>query len=254
VLAVNIPSRFEGARVITVDTASPAQLGSLAELFLDRVLLMIDHHESGVPYADHLILPHAAASGEIVLSLIRASGVSVALRTYELLYAAISSDTGCFRYSNTTPDTHRSAAMLLEMGIDTAEINRQLFEAKSFDMLRAERAGFDRLHLYCDGRVGIITFPLALRESLGVKDEHLATLIDVARAVRGVEVAVSLRETSQGSPIRASFRSNIDFDVAAVAAKFGGGGHLRAAGASIGVSSVEEAEELVRLVISEALN
>ena len=239
ILPEAIPAEFAGARVVSVDTSSPSQMDRLFPLFGNRVSLMIDHHAKGEPYADHLIAPTAACA-EIVQDLIALSGADVPGKTAELLYAGISSDTGCFRYSNVTRDTHLHAAALIDTGIDAAELNRQLFEVKSAEQMRADHAGFERLSFYREGRVAIVTFPLALRAELGLADEHLGTLIDVARSVAGVQVAASLRETAEGV-YRASLRANTDLDVAAVAASLGGGGHRRAAGVTIYADTMENA-------------
>ena len=251
VLPESIEAGFENARVVTVDTASPAQMGRLFDLFGERVCLMIDHHGTGTPYADHLIVPEAAACGEVIFDLIAASGVEVPPRTAELLYAAISSDTGCFRYSNVKESTHLHAAALVAQGIDTAEINRRLFETRSYQGLKAEKAGFERLCFFDEGKIAIITFPYALQQELEVREEHLGTLIDVARCVAGVEVAVAIRGTATGD-FRVSLRSNVDFDVAAVAARFGGGGHRRAAGVTVSADSIEQARGLILAALREA--
>lgn len=252
-LAGSIPAGFENARIVTVDTASPAQMGSLFERFGDRVSLMIDHHGTGTPYADYLLRPEAAACGELVFDLIAASGVDVPPRTAELLYAAIASDTGSFRYSNVTESTHLHAAALVKQGIDVAKINRLLFETRTYEGLKAEKAGFERLRFYGEGKLAIITFPYELQCELGVREEHLGKLIDVARCIRGVEVAAAIRGTADGN-FRASLRANLDFDVADIAASFGGGGHVRAAGATLIASSIEEAEAMVRDAVLSKLN
>ncbi|MBQ8351438.1 MAG: bifunctional oligoribonuclease/PAP phosphatase NrnA [Clostridia bacterium] len=244
VLVDTVPAHLVDARVVSVDTASPGQVGALFERYGERFLLMIDHHGTGTPYADHLVLPKAASCGEIVFDLIAASGVDVPPRVSELLYAAIASDTGGFRYSNTTEGTHLRAAALLRSGIDAASLCRQLFETKQLANLRAEKAGFERLHFYDGGRVAILTFPYELQQSMGLAEENLGTLIDVARCVAGVEVAAAIRGTKEGS-FRASLRANVDFDVAAVAACFGGGGHVRAAGATLTADTIEQAEQML---------
>ncbi len=246
-----LPAAFKNARVITVDTPSPAQLGHLFETFGDRVTLMIDHHGKGTPYADHYIRPAAAAAGEIVYDLIAASGVEMPPRSAELLYAAISADTGCFRFSNTTKETHLRAAALVETGIDTAEINRRLFDSKPYKTLLAEKAGFDRLHFYAEGRVAVVTMPYEVKASLALEEENLTTLIDMARSVAGVDVAASLRQPEPGGSYHVSLRANTDIDVSAIAAVFGGGGHKRAAGCGIDAKNADEAEEqLVRAVLA----
>ncbi len=246
VLPESLPAQFANARVITVDSAAPAQLGALYDSFGERISLMIDHHGRGTPYADYLILPEAAATGEIVYDLIAASGKEIPARCGELLYAAISGDTGGFRYSNVTASTHLRAAALVESGIDAARINHLLLEAKPLKLLQAEHAGLERLRLYAEGRVAVITFPFALREKMGLENEHLETLVDVARCVQGVEVAAAIRQTAPEHVYRVSMRSSVDFDVSAVCADFGGGGHVRAAGAAIRTAeSIEQAETML---------
>lgn len=241
----SLPAGFENARIITVDTASPAQMGALWETLGQRVSLMIDHHESGTPYADHLILPSAAACGEIVFDLIAAWGGEAPAVCAPLLYAAISSDTGGFRFSNVTKETHLRAAALVESGIDVADLSRRLFETKSMQVLRAEQLGFEKLHLFCDGRVGISTVSFEDKIFNKLRDEHLSTVVDVVRAVEGVEIAVAIRQPTEERVFRVSMRANGDYDVAAACAAFGGGGHRRAAGATVTAKDAEEAERLV---------
>ena len=249
VLLSSVPAGFENARVITVDTASPAQLGDLWEAFGSRISLMIDHHARGTRYADGWIAP-CAATGEMIYDLIADSGEDMSEKCSELLYAAISSDTGGFRYSNTTPGTHLRAAVLLESGIDAARINHLLLEVKSQKLLAAEAEGFKHLHLYDGGRIAIVVFPYACKQALSLADEHLETLIDVARRVAGVEIAAAIRQPSAKSVFRLSTRASVDFDVSAVCAAFGGGGHPRAAGATLtGYDSIEEAEHAVLAAI-----
>lgn len=262
ILPENLPADFIPEQVITVDTASPAQMGRLYPLYGDRVDLMIDHHERGERYAHGWINGGASSAGEMIFELSREL-----LRTgrlsatpdglCKLLYAAVSSDTGCFRYSNVTPTTHACAAELLSGGgFDPAEINHQLFEVKSEKLLLAERLGAERLARYCDGALGIITFPASLKKEHDLTDEHLETLVDIPRALEGVQVAVAIRQPTETSAFRVSMRSNSDFDVSAVCARFGGGGHVKAAGCTVddpSVATVEEAANVVAAAISEML-
>ena len=253
VLPSSIPEGFENARVITVDSASPMQLGSLYEVFGSRISLMIDHHERGMRYADHWVVS-TAATGELIYDLIAASGINAPACCGELLYAAITTDTGGFRYSNTTPQTHLRAAALLESGIDAAHLNHLLLETKSQKLLSAEHAAFERLHFYNEGRIAIVTFPYELKKSLGLEDEHLGTLSDLARGVQGVEIAVSIRQPSAEPVFRASTRTSVDFDVSAVCAVFGGGGHPRAAGATLcGFADIDGAEQALLAEIQKRL-
>ena len=263
ILAENLPPDFTPVQIITVDTASPAQMGTLYDTYRGAVTLMIDHHGMGEMYADGWIKPDAAATGEMVYDLACALVENGAIPSLpdgieRLLYAAISSDTGCFRYSNVTPETHRCAAEILELAsrngsFDPADINHRLFEVKSPKLLLAEKLAFDRLHLFAEGRVGIVDFPISLKQAHGLLDEHLETLVDIPRGMEGVQVAAAVRQTSDEPVFRVSMRSSCDVDVSAVCATFGGGGHVRAAGCTLRVPSMEAAVNTVAQAISQAM-
>lgn len=245
-----IPADFNAERIVTVDTASPAQLGDLLPEFGERVDLMIDHHSKGEPYADCFVAHGVAAAGEIVFDLSRAfleRGVISALpeKLDFCLYAAISSDTGCFKYSNVTAQTHIRSAELLDSGIDTARINQLLFDSKSIEVLAVEKAGFETLKLFHGGKIAVVFFTHEMKEKLGVLDEHLETLIDVARSVEGVEVAVAIRQPSTEKSFRVSTRSSGNVDVSVVCSYFGGGGHVRASGCTVIADSIGHVADLV---------
>lgn len=238
ILRSRLPSNFLPSQVISVDTASPLQVGTLYPEYEGRFDLMIDHHARGEMYADGYIDGEASSAGEVIFRLSREllrTGrlTSLPPEVDRLLYAAISSDTGCFRYSNTTPETHRVAAVLLEACPDAAEINHRLFGVKSYKLLQAEMLGFERLRLFADGRLGIVDMPHALIEAHGFTGDHLGTLVDVARGLEGVQVAVAIRQPSPEGVYRVSMRSSCRVDVAAICASMGGGGHVKAAGCTL---------------------
>lgn len=246
ILPEALPDTFRAERVVAVDIASPVQLGALENTeFTKRIDLMIDHHKNGTPFAKNYILPDAAATGEILFSLMEFwaenGKIKVTKGLASRLYAAVSSDTGCFRYSNAAPKTHTCAAKLLSFGIDAADVNHRLFETKTLTELQAISAGISNLKLFGDGKIGVISFPYALKKSLGIADENLDVLIDYPRSVEGVKVAISIRQPSEENLFRVSVRSSCDFDVSALCAKFGGGGHCRAAGCSITAPDMETA-------------
>ena len=252
VLPEAIPADFEIERIVSVDTASPAQLGALDTLYGDRIDLMIDHHGMGEPYADHYIRPSAAATGEIMFDLVKQLAtdglVTITDALCVALYGAISADTGGFRFQNVTPDTHLRAAELMASGIDCAEINHRLFDSFSLEQLRARAAGISNLQLFADGAVAIITFPYALKVALGLEDSHLDTLVDVARSLSGVKVAICIRQPGTEGVFRVSMRSSCDCDVSAVCAAFGGGGHKKAAGCTV---SAANTDEVIRKLLAE---
>ncbi|HBF15254.1 MAG TPA: hypothetical protein DDW30_06160 [Clostridiales bacterium] len=249
VLPESVPADFSDVRVISADVASPAQLGALRERFEARTDFMIDHHGTGTPFADFYTDPRAAATGEIVFDIIRRleqqSRAHMTPRMAELLYAAISSDTGCFRYSNVTPDTHRRAAELVAIGIDCADINHRLFDSKPLGQLRAEAMGVEHLRVSHSGRVALIAVSYAERLAAGLEDCDLETLVDVARSLAGVEVAISLRQPTEEGIFRASVRSSGAYNVAALCAKFSGGGHEKAAGCTVYAPDIESAAAML---------
>lgn len=251
--------KLDYERVISVDSASPSQLGSLFVRLHKDVDLMIDHHASGEVYADNYIDSDAAATGEIIYELARilqkkGKISKIPERTYNCVFAAISSDTGGFRFSNTTPRVLRLAAELIEKGVDFTSINAALYDSKPLVQLRAESAAADRMRFYEDGRIASVLFPFELREKLGASSEHLDSLIDVARSVSGVEIAFVVKQNECGGACRISMRSAGDFDVSAICAQFGGGGHKAAAGCTVNVDCVEDAEGLILEALFRKIN
>lgn len=237
---------------VAVDVASPEQLGKVGDMLKDvgaSVFMMIDHHAVGTPFAPYLTVPTAAAAGEVVFSVaevfLKKKRLPDLPKTAKMaLYAALSSDTGCFRYSNVTPNTLRTAAALLENNaVDAAEVNRLLFETKSPEQLRAEAFAIEHTKTSADGKLAFVAITMADKAAMGVEEEHLETVIDMVRSRAGVEIAVSIRELPDGK-FKASFRSS-GFNVAEVAAAFGGGGHLRAAGCTLEAPSAQDAVQRV---------
>ena len=243
---------FEGLEPVAVDVSTRSQLSDLNGKIPDPVL-MIDHHEVGEPFAPHYILRGISSAGEVLLHVI---DELIALRRLKMtaklaypLYAAISSDTGCFRYSTATAETYRRAAKLTETGIDTADINHRLFESKTEKDLLAENFIAARIRTAAGGKIAYATVTKAEREGLGVLQEHFETAVDVVRSLDGVVIAFVVRETDRGE-IKVSMRSTGP-DVAAVAMRFGGGGHIRAAGCTLDVPDVESGAKLLLEALAE---
>lgn len=251
----SLPSDFLPERIITVDTASVDQMGKLGPALSDMVDIMIDHHKAGSPYADYYIDSNAAATGEIIfkiaVALLTDKGKQIPQDACKCLYAAISSDTGCFRYSNVTPMTHMAAASLVKAGIDAAEINRLLFDSKTPARLAAERVGLENLKTCCGGRVAIVALDYDEIVSAGLDFEELDAFTDVARCVDGVEVAFAVKQPENNGTFRVSMRSNGHMDVSEICRSFGGGGHVKAAGCGIDASNkIDVVEKVLREVLS----
>ena len=249
-LPKNIPEDFSAERVIAVDIASPSQLGELEKDYIQRVDLMIDHHSKGTQYADGYIIPDLSATGEMIFrisrELLRMGAIeSVSKETDICIYAAISSDTGCFKYSSVRPETHLAAAELLRSGIDTAAINHRLFDSKPFIQLKTEQLGFEQFTVYEEGKIGIIEFPYELKAANGILDQYMETLIDIARCVEGVGVAIVIRQPKNEGVYRCSMRSSCEVDVSRVCECFGGGGDVKEAGCTVRADSISSVREAV---------
>lgn len=251
--------RLDYERIISVDSASPAQLGGLFNRLHRDIDIMIDHHASATPYAANYIDSNASATGEIIYKiakrLVKKGKLdAIPTRVINCVYAAISGDTGGFKFSNATAATYRLGAELIKLGAEHAEINHLLFNSKSMTLIRVEGEAARRIRTCADGKVAWISIPFSLREELGARDEHLETVIDIARSLDGVEVALAIRENADKETYRISMRSATDFDVSYVCARFGGGGHKRAAGCTVTASSVGEAEKKVLSEIARLWN
>ena len=240
----------DGRDVIACDVASAAQLGELYA-GLPEVYLTIDHHAVNAPFSRHYTVPTASSAAEVLFEITaELSSRGKLVLTPELaypLYAAISSDTGGFVFSSASPTTYRVAAALIETGIDFADINHRLFQSKSREQLRAE--GFIAEATVSSGSIAYAVITKADRERLGIGNEHFETAIDIVRSLEGTEIAFTLKELDEGK-YRVSLRST-GFNVADVAAKFSGGGHIRAAGCTIVAPSPTAAAETIISAINE---
>ena len=183
-------------------------------------------------------------------------GVEVDANMALALYTGISTDTGCFRFSNTTAKTHRIGADLIELGIDSAEINRVMFETKSRIRVELERMALDAMQFHFDDRCAVIVITREMYEKTGCKDEDLEGITSIPRSIEGVIVGVTLREREQGG-FKISVRTYPPVDAAEICKRVGGGGHIRAAGCQLGAEfstedAVNEMLKHVKAVMEES--
>lgn len=241
-------------RIIAVDVASPMQLGEL-EFLADKVNLTIDHHSMNTRFSDYNE-DFCAACAEIIMEI--AYSVlnifdKLPKHFYECIYAGISGDTGCFKYSNTTYRTMKFGAELIARGIDFAEINHKIFDTKSRAELKGQELTYKNMTLCCDGKLAVTVITNQMKEENGICDLDISDIVSYIRCIEGVLVAVSLKETKDENVYSISSRSNCEIDVAEVCASFGGGGHKRAAGAKIKAASKEEAVKICIDAFSKVL-
>ncbi len=237
----------------TIDVASPMQLGQLSFL-ANHVSLSIDHHENCTLFSPHYLNAKASATGELIFHIysewIQRKKITPDPGICRCIYAAISADTGSFQYSNTTPETFQIAAVLLNTiqndpnGEDTAAIAHRLHGCRTIEELQAQKLVIERLQLACDGKLAYTCVSASLPEENGLSDFDFGGMVDIPRSVSGVLVGLAIKENkSSKGTFKISARSNCDIDVAAILSTFGGGGHKRAAGATITAENCKEAAE-----------
>lgn len=222
--------------VIALDSAGRDRIGEeiWAVVPAGAPLLVIDHHGSNPGFGDiDWVEPSAPATGEMVFMLAETAGWKVGQDAAEALYAAISTDTGSFRYPSTSSRTMQIGARLIELGADPGKMNRALYESYPRRRVEALRSLLQGLRFDFDGRCASVVLPLAETERLGLQPGDTEGVIDTIRAVDSVMVAVFFEELPNGK-IRVSSRSkDTAFSVADACADFGGGGHVLAAGARL---------------------
>ncbi len=219
--------------VVSVDVAAPSLLGELQEHYGDKIDLCIDHHGSNSMVADNICVDAScAAASEIIYVLIKAMNVEITRDIANAIYTGISTDTGCFCYTNTTAQSHHIAAELIDLGCDFSMINRINFETKTRAKLKMERMVYDTMEFYCGGKCAIIYTTLAMQKALGAGDDEMEGLASIPRQIEGVKMGITMREKEDGT-FKVSVRTNDGINASEFCARFGGGGHVAASGCSI---------------------
>ena len=217
-----------------------------------QVDLALDHHGTNSGFAARTHADETkAACGELLVDLIPMLGVAVDKPMAEALYLAISTDTGCFRYSNVTENTFRCAAACVAAGAEIFPINRTFFEIKRRPRLLLEAHLVEHMEFFAEGRVAVSAIPDSLIAELGLTEDDIDDISGFGRTVEGVEIAVMLREV-EGGRGKISVRTSPAFNAARICARLGGGGHPAAAGASVN-GGIPGAREAVLAAIGEEL-
>lgn len=239
---------------IAVDVADVKLLGRLEDEYASRIELCIDHHVSNTHYAKRLYLDaDAAANCENVFALADFLNFTMTVPAAKALYTGLSTDTGCFRYANTTPRTLRIAADLCELGIEHAAINRLMFETKSRARLELENQAFGSMHFYYNNRCTAICVTDKMLKATGCTESDVEGITANSRCIEGVLVGVTIKQKPDGS-YKVSLRSYDPIDSSAICRKFGGGGHRYAAGCQFSAEyTVEQVRDAVVAAVGEFL-
>lgn len=239
--------------LIILDCADKGRFSDRSMIFDNaKFSICIDHHKTNTGYADiNIIKPEASATGEILFDLFLENEFLLNKKSAMCLYAAICSDSGGFKYQNTTPDTMRKAASLMEYGFDHALISSRLFECETLESVKLKGFVMNNIESYEDGKIQLVWTDEEVLDRFDVSEKEAPELVNIPRSVQGCRVAVELKK--RNGEIRLSLRANDETDVSKIAACFGGGGHKKAAGATIEADDMKVAKKMVLDKIKEVI-
>ena len=242
---------FEEKTIISCDVADKKLLGKYEEL-ADRIELAIDHHESHRAFAKNLYLDStAAAACECIYDILFWMHIELDTMIAEALYTGISTDTGCFKFSNTTPKTHITAAELMVHNVDTAEINRVMFDTKTKGRMEIEKKALGKVKLHFEGKCAIMAVTSKMKKDSGCSDGDLEGITAIPRSIEGVKIGVTLRQKAP-RVWKVSMRSYPPYNVSEICAKMNGGGHKFAAGCEL-TGTLSQAKKEILKHVKEAL-
>ena len=226
------PEGFTPDKVVSTDIATVGLFPDNALPWKDRVDLAMDHHPSFEYFAkENIVRPEAAACGELVYDVLRELG-PITQDMALPLYVAVSTDTGCFQYANTTAGTHRVAAALMDTGIDYRAVNKVFFRTKTRKRLALEADMLGNMEFYDRGRVVFLMVPISLMERIQATESDAEDLSSLGGQIQGTDCAVTFREL-RPDVWKLSVRTGDRINATEVCRELGGGGHAAAAGCTV---------------------
>jgi len=242
---------FEPAFICAVDVADPKLLGDL-EHYGDQVDLCIDHHGTNVRYARHMLLDDScAATAMLIQNVLAQMGVELDADMAACIYTGIATDTGCFKYTNTTPEAHLMAAEMMRYPIPFEMINHTMFDMKTRARVELERLALRDMAFFLDGRCAVMAITNEMIAASKASEDDLEGLAGIPRQIQGVWAGVTLRQKPDGG-FKVSIRTDSHVNAAEVCSALGGGGHIRAAGCTLDLP-LDQAVQLVVDTIAKQL-
>lgn len=230
-----------------IDLMISFDCGSFDRLGIDEkpaFLINIDHHISNTNYGDINLIENIASASQVVFNLLEANNVKIDKDSAICIYTALVTDTGNFQYESVTDEVFRVASELVKCGVEPQFISKMLYERDRLSRLRFLAKALDTLELHCEGKVGSVEVTNELMAITGAIKDDTDGLVNMVRKLETVEVAMMLREEENGD-IKISLRSKNYVDVSKIAVKYGGGGHIRASGATISGKTFKEIKEML---------
>ena len=225
-----------------MDTASPSQFPVGGEGLCSETDLAIDHHMSNTGYSKLLCLEDRAACGEIMYDIAEMITGGIDAATADCIYTAISTDTGCFAYGNTTYLSLETASKAAKAGANLPRLNRKLFRTKSRKRAGLEGYLYSHCNYYFGGKTAVMTVTLEMRRDMDLSEDDLDDIASLPIGIEGVEVGITIKEQKDGAKI--SVRTSAGVDSNEICSVFGGGGHKQAAGCFI-AEAPETAEKML---------
>lgn len=236
--------QFTPAYIVAVDIAGQQLFGEAASQYAERVDLCIDHHGSNSGFASAMLLdPTASATCELIYEVIVAMGVEITTTIANCLYTGVSTDTGCFKFANTTARTHRVAARLIDLGAEINFLNDLLFENKTKKRIAVEQLALSTLEYHFDGQCALICLTKDQLAEIGADETDLEGVTSLPRSIEGVLVGITMRQQPEGS-YKISVRTKEGLNACEIAKGLGGGGHKQAAGCEI-IGGLENAKAAI---------
>ena len=241
------PTDFAPECVVSTDVATTNLLPENAKAYLGRIDLAIDHHPSFEHFGKaNIVRPRSAACGELIYDILAHLGPVTAEMALPL-YVAVSTDTGCFAYTNTTAYTHAVAAALLRTGIDYRTVNKVFFRTKSRRRMQLEGAMLNDCEFYDNDRVAILSVPMSLMERVGADESDAEDLSALGGQIEGVDCAVTMREL-RPDVWKMSVRTGERVNATEVCRLLGGGGHAAAAGCTVEAPWAEAKKKILAAI------
>ena len=239
-----------GDTLITVDVASVRMLPDGWVDLGRTAALRIDHHASAESFTEaELVDPGAGACGEIIYDILMELWQELKADVAEALYVATSTDTGCFRFANTTHHSFLVAAACAAAGAPVFRLNQELFDTVTLGRLKIQAWIVEHMQLMKEGTLAVVAIPKAVEEQLQVTEDDMDNISAFPRSIAGVKMAATLRETGDGKT-KISVRAVPGLDATVVAGIFGGGGHKGAAGASTSMPLTEAAAAIAEAMMA----
>ena len=234
--------------VISVDVADRKLLGeNVNNEYGDKIVLAIDHHLSHRDFAENTYLCDKASNAENIYNLLCEMNIPIDAGIATCIYCGMATDTGCFLFSSTTPETHKIAAVLMEKGADFVLVNRKMFETKTASYLKLEQMALSTIELHFGGKCAVMQITQDMFRESKSNDGECDGIASLPRKIEGVLIGITIREKENGK-FKVSIRTVEPYNASEICANFGGGGHNRAAGCEFECSLEEAKSQLLKFI------